>query len=321
MAVDSTARLLALLSMLSSRASWSGVELAERLQVTDRTVRRDVDRLRSLDYPVDSTSGTSGGYRLRAGSAVPPLFFDDDEAVAIVAALLVAIGNQSTGMVDGSTRALGKLHHLLPSRLLHTVAAIQESAAAVPFHPAPQIDPRRIALLAESCRNGIQVRFGYRTRADAASERRVEPHRILTARSVWYLIGFDLDRDDWRLFRIDRMHQPVATGHGIASREIPGGDPMTFLGRSLAATPYPHTADVEVAGTAERLLADAPWVNPARIDAGPSSCVVHLGSDVVGDLVGEIVRLIGAADVVAVAATAAVEAHLDLVRDRLRAGR
>ena len=313
MSADPTERALTLLSLLSSRATWRGPELAERLGVTERTVRRDIDRLRMLDYQVESTGGTGGGYRLRAGASIPPVFFDEDETIAVVAALLVAIGSQSTGMVDGSTRALGKLHHLLPSRLIHKVAAVQHSAVAVSLETAPQVDPKVVAALAEACRNRIAVTFGYRSRLDADTRRRVEPAAIVTARSVWYVIGFDLDRDDWRLFRVDRMRDVVTTGHGSSDRQIPGSDPMAFVGRSLATAPYAHQAEIVIDATAGELSNISPWVNQARVDAGPEpdgACVVRLSTDSLDDLVGQIIRLVGTAPVRSIAATERLSARL-----------
>ena len=300
--------------MFSSRPTWSGPELAVRLGVTERTVRRDIDRLRALDYQIESTGGTGGGYRLRPGSAIPPVFFDEDETIAVVAALLVAIGSQSTGMVEGSTRALGKLHHLLPARLIHKVAAVQQSAVAVSSDTAPQVDPKVVAALAEACRNRIAVAFGYRSRVAADTRRRVEPASILTANRVWYVIGFDLDRDDWRLFRIDRMTDVVATGHGARDRQIPGADPMAFLGRSLAAAQYAHSAELVIDATATELARLAPWVNSARVDDFPDRCcVVRLGLDSIDDLIGQIIRLVATAPVRSITATDAVSARLDAI--------
>ncbi len=311
MASDPTQRALALLSLLSSRALCTGTELAERLGVTERTVRRDVDRLRSLQYQVDSVGGTGGGYRLRSGAAIPPLFLGEEETIATVSALIVAIGNQSTGMVDDSIRALGKLHHVLPSRLMNKVVAVEESATAVPLNTSPPVDPKFVAALAEGCRNHVGVRFRYRSRDGTASERRVDPASMVAARGVWYLIAFDLDRDDWRLFRIDRMQAVTITGHGALERPIPGGDPMTFLLRSMAAAPYAHTADLRLDVDAVRLREAVPRVNEARMSPGPDgTLMLHLGSDVLDDLVAEIVRVFGAVTVRSVAGSPPVMQRL-----------
>ena len=255
----------------ASRAAsqWTGPELAARLGVTTRTLRRDVERLRGLGYDVVATPGTAGGYRLLAGATVPPLFLDADEAVAVVTALLAASGDQTTGMVDASLRALSKLHHVLPvavrtasrrgaSRGPHT----RRSAA-----PRPSI-PQHIAVLAESCRDAAAVRFDYRARDGTPSRRRVEPNALVTVRSVWYLIGFDLDRDDWRMFRVDRITGDVErTGHGAARRTVPGGDPLAYVGRSLADMPHAHHADVDLAVPGPTALAANAWLNPRRVEA------------------------------------------------------
>lgn len=324
MPADPTERALALLSLLSSQARWTGPELAQRLGVTERTVRRDIDRLRSLDYPVDSVGGTDGGYRLRSGSAIPPLFLDEDETVATVTALIVAIGSQTTGMVEGSTRALGKLHHVVPARLMSKAAAVEATAWAGPATTVPQVEPKFVAALAEACRNRVAVHFGYRTRQDASSERRVEPASMMTVRSVWYLIGFDLDRDDWRLFRIDRMRSVTVTGHGISARDLPGGDPLTFLSRSLASAPYAHTVDIVVDGAPDELQTRMPWLNLARIeqheaggDTNGATCTVHLGGDVLVEVVAETMRLVGEVKVRRISGSQEVTERLDATQRRL----
>jgi predicted DNA-binding transcriptional regulator YafY len=201
---DPTGRALALLSCLTGRPHWSGAELAARLGVTTRTVRRDVERIRRLGYEVDAAAGTEGGYRLRAGAVVPPLFLDADEAVAVVTALLAAAGDETTGMVDASQRALAKLHHVLPAPVRGRADAVRRASRSAAVGRAPAVPPDRIAALAESCRDGAAVRFGYVARDGRRSDRRVEPNALVTVRSVWYLVAYDLDRADWRVFRVDR---------------------------------------------------------------------------------------------------------------------
>lgn len=290
---DPTERALMLLSVLSSRPTWTGAELAERLGTTTRTVRRDIDRLRRLDYQIDSFSGTAGRYQLRPGAAVPPLFLDGDEAIAVAAALLVAVSDQTTGMVDSSRRALVKLHQLLPPRLLRRVAAIDSVAQAVSLHSAPQVDPTVVASLAEACRDQMIVRFGYRSRLGDASDRRAEPVSLLTARSVWYLVAFDLDRDDWRLFRVDRMIDVTSTGHQTSRRRLPDGDPMKFFSRSLARTSYAHTAEITVDLAENELHERMPWINTERIHPETANgCVISLGADDIGALVGQVARVL-----------------------------
>lgn len=310
--VDPTGRALALLSCLTSRAHWPGNELARRLRVTTRTLRRDIDRLRNLGYDIDATSGTAGGYRLRAGAAVPPLFLDADEAVAVVTALLAASGDQTTGMVDASMRALAKLHHVLPAPVQRRADAVRQIARSVAIGRAPAVDPQCVAVLAESCRDAAAVRFDYRTRDGTPSRRRVEPNALVTVRSVWYLIAFDLDRDDWRLFRVDRIDGGVErTGHGATRRAPPGGDPLTFLGASLADMPHANHVDVELAVSRADTLASARWLNSRRVEStGRRTCCAHLGADDLHDLTREVIDLLAAGPVTSIVAAPAVRDHL-----------
>lgn len=292
MADDPTHRALQLLSLLSGRRAWSGGELAERLRVTDRTLRRDVERLRGLGYVVEGTTGTAGGYRLVAGADVPPLFLDDDEAVAIAAALITAAGDRTTGMVDSSTRALAKLNHVLPAALFRRVAAVHAATRTVEPSSGPDVDPGTVATLAEAVRDRVQVRFDYEARDGRRSERRVEPRGLVTVARTWYLAGWDLDRTDWRVFRIDRATAVVATGHGAPARDLSGG-PAALVGRAIARTPMAHHATLAVARSADAVAAAHPTVLRDRIVAtGTASCEVRLAADTPAALVGQVVAFL-----------------------------
>lgn len=302
MAADPTQRALRLLSLLSSRRSWSGAELAEHLGVTDRTLRRDVDRLRSLGYGVEGTTGTTGGYRLGTGRDVPPLFLDDDEAVAVTAALLTAAADRSTGMVDSSARALAKLSHVLPPASFRRVAAVQAATTTVRRTDTPAVDPEVIATLAEAARDHLGVRFAYVDRDGRPTERRVEPHGLATPGRVWYLIAFDLDRDDWRLFRVDRIRRAAVTGHGAPARALPVGGPAAFLARGIARAPMRHTATVAVPMGVDELAARRPELLRARLAPDPDAadgplgaCLVRLGADDPDDLVAQVLDVLHAA--------------------------
>ncbi|CAN5787671.1 YafY family protein [soil metagenome] len=317
-----THRALGLLSLLSSRRGWTGPELAERLAVTDRTLRRDIDRLRGLGYRVDGTGGTGGGYELRATTDLPPLFLDDDEAVAIAAALLTATGSRSTGMADSSAQALAKLNQVLPAALFRRVAAVHAATAIVTgpgVREAPVVDPGTVAVLAEAARDRIQVRFTYETREAHRAERRVEPHSLATVGQLWYLIGFDLDRTDWRLFRVDRVRDPVATGHRCPDRELPDASPAEFVARGVVRAPMAHTAVVVVPLTADELLARRPSLLSTRIDPietgeeGERSggrCRVRLGMDTADELVGQVLGLLQAVEGCRVEAAPSVLDHV-----------
>ncbi|MDT0302643.1 helix-turn-helix transcriptional regulator [Streptomonospora wellingtoniae] len=241
-------RLLRLLSLLQSRRQWQGPELADRLGVSRRTLRRDVERLRELDYAVQATTGTAGGYRLAAGGrATPALLLDDDEALAAAVALATAAGG-APGIAEGAARALTKLEALLPARLRPHLNALGRAAAALPHRAAVDIGPARLALLAGCCRDGELLAFDYRDRRGTAARRRVEPHHVVTAQGRWYLIAYDPDRADWRTFRADRITDPLPTRRRFTPRPrpLPAPGPAEFLARSMAEADHPHTARLRV---------------------------------------------------------------------------
>lgn len=317
---DPTARALALLAALTARARWRGDELAERLGVTTRTVRRDVDRLRRLGYEIDGTTGADGGYRLRSGKAVPPLFLDADESVAVVTALVAAASDRRSGMVDASSRALAKLHHVLPPEVRRRAEAVRTAVRAASTAAGNSLDPSRLATLAEACRDEVAVRFAYVARGAQPTERRVEPHALVTVRRTWYLVGFDLDRDDWRTFRLDRLHGEVeVTGHGIARRSVPGGDPLAYLLDALADASLPHVAEVDVATGREAVLDAIPWLGHKRVlDAGAGACRVRLSAPHPSVLTRQLTDLAAAVPTGAIRADPATADHLARMADALR---
>ena len=239
---ETTARVLRLLSLLQTHRFWSGDELADRLDVSERTLRRDVERLRELDYPVHATRGTGGGYWLEAGAAMPPLVLDDDEAVAVAIGLRTAAAAGVEGVGEASVRALAKLEQVLPARLRPQVAAL--AAATSPLVSAvPTVAPDVLATLARACRDGERVRFGYRRRDGAASERLVDPHGLVPSRRRWYLVAWDVERDDWRSFRLDRLDAPRPTGLRVPPRPLPEGD-AAYVARSIEQAVARHRAVV-----------------------------------------------------------------------------
>jgi len=241
--LQTSARLLRLLSLLQARRFWSGAELAERLEVTARTLRRDVDRLRSLGYPVNATSGVAGGYQLGSGAALPPLLLDDDEALAVTLGLRTAASGTVTGMEEAALRALTKLEQVLPQRLRRRVKALH--AAVVPIHRAgPSVEPALLTALAGACRNQEQLAFRYADMKNTASQRQVEPHGLVHAGARWYLVAWDLDRADWRSFRVDRITSKATAGRRFVLRPIPHGDVGAYVTRSLSTGMYPHQARV-----------------------------------------------------------------------------
>ncbi|WP_280264876.1 helix-turn-helix transcriptional regulator [Nocardia wallacei] len=233
---DPTGRLLHLLSLLQSPREWTGVELAERLGASPRTIRRDIERLRELGYPVHATQGNIGGYRLVAGAALPPLVLDDEEAVAIAVGLRTGARSAITGIEDASLRALAKLEQVLPSRLRRRVSDLSR-ADVLPAGGGVEVDPETLAGLASACRAHEKVRFAYTKSGGSVSKRFVEPHHLVAAGSRWYLIAFDDDRADWRTFRLDRIAAVHRTGVRVPQRELPEGmDAASWLIGSLRRT-------------------------------------------------------------------------------------
>lgn len=285
--------MLRLLSLLQTGREWTGHELAARLEVSARTVRRDIGRLRELGYPVEATLGAVGGYRLEAGTAMPPLLLDDEEAVAVAVSLRTAAGGAVSlaGAEETSVRALAKLEQVLPSRLRNRVRALQE--ATVPLTglgaeqrrfglpPAgPLADPTTLSVLAAACRRGERVRFGYRAKDGTATRRHVEPHRLVNADRRWYLVAYDTERADWRSFRVDRVEDtPHATGVRVPPRELPTGDAAVYVSESITSHRARWSALVTLyvpAAEAERILP------PGTGDVEPlddTSCLLHTGSD------------------------------------------
>lgn len=279
-AMTMPARMLRLLSLLQGRRDWSGAELAERLGVTDRTVRRDVERLRELGYPVTGTTGTAGGYRLESGRDLPPLLLDDEEAVAVAVGLRTAAG--VGGIEESSTRALAKLHQVLPARLRRRVAAVGNAIEVMPVD-GPTSDPAALGVLATACRDHEEVAFTHRGR-----ERRVEPRSLVTAQRRWYLLAYDPSREDWRTFRVDRLVDPRATGRRFAPRPLPD-DPAHHVAASITRAPYRYTATARVAAPAEVVRTRLVVALPGKVEpVDEGTCRVRLGADTAGPIAAEL---------------------------------
>ena len=237
-----SARLLSLLSLLQARRDWPGALLADRLEVSPRTVRRDVDRLRELGYPIVAVKGPDGGYRLDAGTQLPPLLFDDEQAVALAVALQTAAAT-GAGIADAAARALATVRQVMPARLRHRIDTLQVTAVARPAaRPAPQVDSGVLMALSAAVHAREVLRFDYVAvpaavdDPDAIPLRRVQPHHLVTWGGRWYLVAWDLDRDDWRIFRADRMTPRTPTGPRFTPREVPGGDVAAFVVRRFRCT-------------------------------------------------------------------------------------
>lgn len=250
-----TQRVLRLLSLLQRRHSWTGPELAAELGVTDRCIRRDVERLRDLGYPVHATQGVGGGYRLGAGRALPPLLLDDDEAIATAVSLRLAAGGTVSGAGEAALRTLAKLDQVMPPRLREEVRALHDATATLDGGGTP-VDGDVLLALARACRDAVRVRFAYVTRDDATHERYVEPVRLVATGRRWYLMAWDLDRDDWRTFRLDRLADLAVTTWRFPPRPHP--DPAAYVQRSVTAAPYRHVAVARVRAAREALVDHVP---------------------------------------------------------------
>ncbi|MEJ2855872.1 MULTISPECIES: helix-turn-helix transcriptional regulator [unclassified Saccharothrix] len=275
------ARMLRLLSLLQGRRDWTGGELAERLGVTDRTVRRDIDRLRELGYPVHGSTGTTGGYRLASGRDLPPLLLDDDEAVAVAIGLRTAAATR--GMAESAFRAMAKLEPVLPDRLRRQIDALGSAVSRIPFGGAPESDPAALGVLAAACRDREAVRFAYK-----GAERKVEPHSLVTLFRLWYLLAFDPAKDDWRMFRVDRIGTPRTTGHRFPPRDLPE-EPGAFVARRLTSAPYRYTATALVHAPADVVEARLVVALPGKVEpVTAGTCRVHLGADTIEPIAADL---------------------------------
>ncbi|MET9080909.1 YafY family protein [Streptomyces sp. NPDC004237] len=261
MTTDTPARLLQLLSLLQTPREWPGGELADRLQVSRRTVRRDIDRLRELGYPVEASKGSDGGYRLVAGKAMPPLLLDDEEAVAIAVGLRAGAGHAVAGVDEASVRALAKLEQVLPARLRHRVSTLQAATTPLTSGDGASIAPETLTVMASAVAGRERLRFAYRAADGGETRRQAEPYRLVSTGRRWYLVAYDLDRDDWRTFRVDRVSEPFATGARFAPRELPTGSAAEYLRRSIQRQQETYEFAVAFAGTAAEVGARLPkWL-------------------------------------------------------------
>jgi predicted DNA-binding transcriptional regulator YafY len=280
--LETSARLLRLLSLLQARREWAGPELAERLEVGVRTVRRDVERLRRLGYPVEATRGVAGGYRLGPGAEIPPLLLDEEEAVAVAVGLRTAARVGVAGIEETSVRALAKLERVMPSRLRRRINAL--GAATVPYaFTGPAVDAEALAAIAAACRDHERLRFRYRSHDGVSTGRLVEPHRLVHTGRRWYLVAWDTARADWRTFRVDRLERP-APDRRFVPREPPAEDLAAYVSRAVSATRDRYRARVVLHAPIAEV---APRVPPAVGTLEPLDdrrCLLHTGSDWLGGL-------------------------------------
>jgi predicted DNA-binding transcriptional regulator YafY len=275
---ETSSRLLEMLSLLQGRRDWPGSELADRLEVSGRTIRRDVERLRRLGYPVESLTGPAGGYRLRAGSAMPPLLLDDDEAIAIAVGLRTAAGGSVAGIEETAVRALVKLEQVLPAHLRRRVGALGSATFTLPAG-GPTVDPQHLTVIATACRDSECLRFAYRRRDGTESRREVEPHSVVNRGRRWYLVAWDRRREDWRTFRIDRLARPASTGVRFETRKLPARNAGAYVERSITAAPTRYEARVRLHAPAEAVMKRIPdyWGTVEAVDG--ETCEFRAGDD------------------------------------------
>jgi predicted DNA-binding transcriptional regulator YafY len=280
---NTSSRTLRLLSLLQARRYWPGTELAGRLGVSARTLRRDIDRLRELGYPVEAQRGVEGGYQLAAGAALPPLVVDDEEAVALAVGLQAAAQGSAEGIAEASVRALAKVVQVMPGRLRRRVEAL--TAMTVPGSwsnwgggARPALDPGALTTIALACRDAMRIRFEYVAASGAQTARHVEPHRLVSLGRRWYLVGYDLDRQDWRSFRLDRLTEPYGTGARFRPRELPAEDAAAFVRDRIGNLWSVYDVEVVAQAPAEQVQARiGRWVTVEP--EGPDRCRIRMSTD------------------------------------------
>ncbi len=275
---ETTSRVLQLLGMLQSRRVWTGEDLAERLDVTTRSVRRDIERLRDLGYPVHASKGHGGGYQLGAGAALPPLLLDPDEAVAMAVCLRLAAGGTVAGVGESALRALSKLDQVMPSRLRSQVSALHDATVTLTSpSPDPPVAPEVLMILARASRDHEHVSAGYVDIRGTATQRRLEPYQLVTTGRRWYLLAYDRDRQDWRSLRLDRMSDVRALGTTFVPRDAP--DAAAYVRRSISSSPYRYVARVRYQAPEDVVARHFPPASATIEPDGPDACIVTAGAD------------------------------------------
>jgi predicted DNA-binding transcriptional regulator YafY len=281
--LETSVRLLRLLALLQARPHWSGAELAERLEVTSRTVRNDMERLRILGYEIHSTTGTAGGYRLGAGAALPPLLLDDEEAIAVAVSLQAAAGGTVTGVEETSLRALTKLRQLLPSRLRHRIDTVHRATVSV-GQGGPRVDPETLTAIANAIRDHEQLRFDYLDHHGRPTRRMAEPYHLVHTGRRWYLVAWDGDRGGWRTFRADRIRPRTPNGPRFTPRDLTGAEAASHVLRGAGSAAYPQRARVRLHAPAEA-VADRLTPAAGLLEvADDSSCILETGGATLHDL-------------------------------------
>lgn len=275
---NTSSRMLRLLSLLQTQRYWPGSELAARLEVSERTLRRDIDRLRDLGYPVEAHRGVDGGYQLAAGTALPPLLLDDDEAVALAIGLRTAAHGPVAGIEEASVRALTKLVRVMPPRLRRQFEALRSATVPAVWGSGPTVDASLLTTIAQACQDEERLRFVYTTRDGERAARSVEPYRLVSLGRRWYLVAYDLHRQDWRSFRLDRLADLRTTGVRFEARPLPAEDAAEFVCSGIDNLPASYAIEVVVHAPCASIRATVgPWAQLEPIDS--TSCRLRMTAD------------------------------------------
>ncbi|MFD4006063.1 helix-turn-helix transcriptional regulator [Streptomyces rubiginosohelvolus] len=275
--LETSARLLRLLALLQAHREWSGPDLADRLKVSPRTVRRDVDKLRALGYPINAMGGVGGGYQLAAGASLPPLLLDDEEAVAVAVGLRTAAGGAITGIAEISVRALAKLDQVLPSRLRYQVNALSAALVTMPTL-APTVDPAMLTAISSAVRDHERLRFDYTARDRSATVRDVEPYRLVHDGQRWYLVAWDTRKEDWRSFRVDRMALRIPNGPRFTPKPLPSEDMASYVASAVTSGQYRYRAVIKMHGSAGEVALEVPPSLGVVEPLDDRTCVLRIGS-------------------------------------------
>lgn len=312
--LQTSARLLRLLTLLQARSSWSGAELAERLEVTARTLRRDIDRLRSLGYPIDGATGVAGGYMIGSGASLPPLSLDEDEATAVFVGLHAAAGTQVTGAGTAAMRALSKLERVLPPRLRKNLRTLRGVVLEVGGRPR-SLSLGNVSTLAAACAERLVTRLTYVARDGAKTDRRVEPFRLVRVGTLWYLVAWDPSKDAWRTFRLDRIASVESTSERFKARPPPAEDLVEYVTRSVSSSAHGHRAKVLLHAAIEDLRPRIGPFDGLFSRATDATCTLELGAPTLDVLVSRILWL--GVDFEILESSSALRDHLQLVARRL----
>lgn len=316
---SATRRVFEMLSLFQRQTHWTSTALARHLEIDGRTVRRDIERLRAIGFPIQSDPGVGGGYRLSAGARLPPLVLDDDEAVAVAVGLRAAAVQAIAGIEATALRAMSRLERVLPAHVRRTLDGVLSAVSfAAPGAARSPVDPGVLVELSRACREHFTVEFGYTRRDGVTGERRCEPHAVVTFEGRWYLVAWDLARDDWRVFRLDRVAQPTTTEVAFLPRDLPGDDAIRFVAERWQQSPPRYRIVLMVDGSAPRVEALLTWarVEVHAVDADRARVI--LADDSVAVLSELIALLAGAFDVRAIdPLPSTVEAALRMTHQRL----